>query len=410
MTLKVVHVITHLALGGATETVLTTCRLADPARFEMSVLSGETSEDEATLEVSARQEGTALHHLPSLKRAIRPPADGRAYRDLVAWLRRVRPDIVHTHGSKAGFLARIAARAAGVPVIVHTVHGWGHHERQHPLVRRAYVALERRAARGTDCLVAVAAANRDKGLADGIGRFAQYEIIHSCINIAAFRDVAVDVPTLRASLGIPADALLVGTIGRLAPQKAPQDFVRMAALVHAQRPRTHFVWVGGGPLEFAMRGWIAEAGLGSVVHLLGYRDDVPQLLRVLDVFVLTSLWEGLPRVFAQAMCAALPIVATLVDGAPEAITHGENGFLVAPQDMEAMAAHVVSLLDDPALRHALGQRGRSMADPKFSERHMVHQIEALYLRLAHEKGLLAPGPLSSAPPPNYSASPPTVTL
>lgn len=410
MTLKVVHVITHLALGGATETVLTTCRLADLARFEMSVLSGETSADEATLEAAARQDSIALHHLPSLIRAIRPPADLRAYRDLVAWLRRFRPDIVHTHGSKAGFLARLAARAADVPVIVHTVHGWGHHARQHPLTRRVYVALERRAARCTDCLVAVAAANRDQGLVDGIGRFAQYEIIHSCIDIAAFRDVVVDAPALRAFLGIPPNALVVGTIGRLAPQKAPQDFVRMAALVRKARPDTHFVWVGGGPLEAAMRGWIADAGLGEVVHLLGYRDNVPQLLRIMDVFTLTSLWEGLPRVFAQAMCAALPIVATRVDGAPEAITHGENGFLVAPQDMEAMAGQVVSLLDDPALRHALGQRGRGMADPQFSERHMVHQLEALYTRLAHEKGLPVPIPHSPAPSPNYSASPPTVTL
>lgn len=407
--LKVLHIITHLALGGATETVLTCCRLADPAGFEMSVLSGKTSSEEATLDAAARRDGIALHHLPSLVRAIRPIADLRAYRDLVAWLRRFRPDIVHTHGSKAGFLARMAARAAGVPIVVHTIHGWGHHERQNPLVRRIYVALERRAARLTDCLVAVAAANRDKGLADGIGLEKQYVVIHSCIDIAAFRDVVVDAPALRAALGIPPEVPVVGTIGRLAPQKAPQDFVRMAALVHARRPDAHFVWVGGGPLDAAMRARIHDAGLDDTVHLLGYRDDVPQLLRIMDIFALTSLWEGLPRVFAQAMCAALPIVATLVDGAPEAITQGENGFLVAPQDMEAMAAHVLSLLNDPALRRTLGQRGRAMADPKFNEQHMARQIEALYLRLAREKGLLAADSFSPAPA-SISSSPPQVTL
>lgn len=409
MTLKVVHVITHLALGGATETVLTTCRLADPARFEMSVLSGETIWEEATLEAAARQDGITLHHMPSLIRTIRPPADLGAYRDLVAWLRRARPDIVHTHGSKAGFLARLAARAAGIPVVVHTVHGWGHHARQHPLVRRVYVALERRAAHVTDCLVAVAVANRDKGLADGIGTSPQYQVIHSCIDIAAFRDVAVDVPAVRASLGIPPEAPVIGTIGRLAPQKAPQDFVRMAALVHAARPDTHFVWVGGGPLESMVRGQIAEAGLSEAFHLLGYRDDVPQLLRVMDVFALCSLWEGLPRVFAQAMCAALPIVATCVDGAPEAITEGENGFLVAPQDMVAMAEHILALLADPILRRAMGQCGRALAAPKFDEKHMVHQLEALYLRLARDKGLLHADPLLPTLPADYSASPP-VTL
>ncbi len=390
--LKALQIITHLALGGATETVLTMCRLADPSRFDMSLLSGEASSEEATLDESARQDGIALHHLPSLVRAIRPPADVRAYRDLVVWLRRERPDIVHTHGSKAGFLGRTAARAAGVPVVVHTVHGWGHHERQHPWLRRVYVALERRAARDTDCLVAVAAANRDKGLADGIGIPSQYAIIHSCIDIAAFRDVVVDAAALRLELGLPPDAPVVGTVGRLAPQKAPQDFVRMARLVHARCPDAHFVWIGGGPLEDALRGWLAEASLADVVHLLGYRDDVPQLLRVLDVFALTSLWEGLPRVFAQAMCAGLPIVATRVDGAPEAITHGENGFLVAPQDMDAFAAHVITLLEDPALRRTLGQRGREMADPQFNQQHMVQQIEDLYLALAQGKGLSVPDP------------------
>jgi len=405
--LKVLHVITHLALGGATETVLTCCRLADPAWFDMSVLSGETSAEEATLDASARQDGIALHHLPSLVRAIRPSADLRAYRDLVAWLKEFRPDIVHTHGSKAGFLARMAAHAAGVPIIVHTVHGWGHHERQNPFVRRVYVALERRAACHTDCFVAVAAANRDKGLADGIGTKQQYEVVHSCINIAAFRDIVVDAPALRTALAIPPDALVVGTIGRLAPQKAPQDFVHMAALVHARRPEARFVWIGGGPLEEAMRAWIAQAGLMDVVHLLGYRDDVPQLLRVMDIFVLTSLWEGLPRVFAQAMCAALPLVATNVDGAPEAITQGVNGFLVPARDMEAMAAHVVSLLDDPDTRHALGQRGQIMADPQFSEQHMARQIESLYLRLAREKGLLD---ISSSPSLLGSSASSTVIL
>jgi glycosyltransferase involved in cell wall biosynthesis len=326
---------------------------------------------------------------------------------MVHWLRAHPMDVIHTHGSKAGVLGRLAASKAGVPVIVHTVHGWGHHARQHPLVHGFYVAAERRAALVTDRLIVVADSDRERGLVDGIGTPNLYQTVRPGIDLPRFRDVAADPCAAKAALGLPPNALVVGTVSRLAAQKAPLDFVRMAAIVHARRPDVHFVFVGGGPLAGIVADAVCAAGLTNVVHLLGYREDVPQLLRALDVFVLNSLWEGLPAVFAQAMCAALPLVATHAGGASEAIVEGENGFLTAPGDPDALAARVLSLLDDPNLRRKMGARGLSLVDPLFSEERMVHQIEALYLRLVHEKGLLAPDPLSPAPPPDYSLRLPT---
>ena len=322
MPLKVLHLITHFAVGGATEPTITTCQYLDPMRFQAMILSGVTDAGQQTMLPQAEAAGVTVEILPSLHRSIRPGPDRRAYRDLVAWMRNGGWDIIHTHGSKAGVLGRLAAREVGVPVIIHNVHGWGHHGHMHPLLRRLYVLAERRAARVTDRFILDATANRDKGLADGIGRRDQYVTVYNGIDIGRFRDIASDAGALREALGIPRDAPVVGTVGRLAPQKAPDDFVRMAAAIHAQRPETHFVFVGGGPLQEQTEAQIQDAGLEAVMHLLGYRNDVPELLRVFDIFALTSLWEGLPRVFAQAMCASLPIVATHVDGAAEAIREG----------------------------------------------------------------------------------------
>ncbi len=410
MTLKVLHIITHLAVGGATKNLLALCRLSDRACFSPAVLCGATASDEAMLDGAQEGGGISVHLLPRLRRPLSPLADYFAYWDMVHWLRAHPVDVVHTHGSKAGVLGRLAASKAGVPVIVHTVHGWGHHARQHPLVRGFYIAAERRAARVTDRLIVVADSDRERGIADGIGRLGQYQTVRPGIDIPRFRDVTADPRAVKEALGLPPDALVVGTVSRLAAQKAPLDFVRMAAAVHARRPNVHFVFVGGGPLAELMADAVRTAGLTDVVHLLGYREDVPLLLRALDVFVLNSLWEGLPAVFAQAMCAALPIVATRAGGASEAVMENENGFLTAPGDPDALAARVLSLLDNPALRRQMGTRGLSLADPLFSEAHMVHQIEALYLALAHQKGLPFPFPHSPAPSPGYSASPPTVTL
>lgn len=399
--LRVLHIITHLALGGATKNVLALCRLSDPAAVEPAVLCGATSAHEEALDGTEDSRGVSLHTLPSLRRPIHPLADSRAYRDLIGWLREGRWDVVHTHGSKAGVLGRLAAAKAGVPVIVHTVHGWGHHERQRRAVRKLYVAMERRAARVTDRIIVVADASRDQGLADHIGTTGQYVTIRGGIDIRRYRDVVVDRRALRRSLEIPYDAPVVGTVSRLADQKAPGDFVTMAAHIHVRHPEAHFIFIGGGPLQEKIEAQVRAAGLGGVVHLLGYRDDIPQLLRAFDVFVLNSLWEGLPAVFAQAMCARLPLVATNVGGAAEAIREGENGLLVRPSDPVGQAEAVMRLLEDASLRQRMGQRGLEMVDPLFCERDMVRRVEALYWECAQARGMVPPSSL----PLNRSSEP-----
>ena len=375
--IPVLHIITRLIVGGAQEHTMLTAALLDPDRYAVDIVSGPQTGSEGSLIEEVRAHGIPLTIEPALVREVNPLKDLQALFRLTGFIRRGRYTIVHTNSSKAGILGRWAARLAGTPVIVHTVHGWGHHERQHPLVRRFYILLERATARITDKLIVVSPRNTEKGLADGIGTPEKYITIRSGIELDRFLKPTRPREAVREELGIPPDVPVVGTVTRLSPQKAPLDFVDAAAHVAARRPDVHFVIVGDGPLRAEMEAAIAVRSLTDRVHLTGLRRDVPDLMHSFDVFALTSLWEGLPRVLPQAMTTGLPIVATAVDGNAEAVTDGVNGFLTPPGDPQAMAAALLRLLEDSVLARRMGEAGRRKAG-EFSAHRMVSDIAALY--------------------------------
>ncbi|MEO5617934.1 MAG: glycosyltransferase family 4 protein [Candidatus Eisenbacteria bacterium] len=378
--LRVLHIITRMIVGGAQENTMLSCALVDRTRFASELLCGPQTGPEGELHGETRARGVTLHLEPGLVREVHPWMDAVALNSLVRFLRRGRWDIVHTHSSKAGILGRMAARIARVPVVVHTAHGWGFNPRQTPLVREFYAALERKCARWCERLIVVGEADRDVGLTLGIGRPEQYQLIRSGIEIEAYRDVPVGREEVRARFGIPAEAFVVGCVGRLSPQKAPLDMVEAFARVAKEEPGAHLLMVGDGPLRGAVESAVAAHRLRGRVHLAGLRRDVPELLRALDLFALSSHWEGLPRVFPQAMAAGLPIVATHVAGAADAVREGENGFLVEVGDVPALAARMLALARDPARREAMGRSGRERVE-EFSARRMVEQLETLYAEL-----------------------------
>jgi glycosyltransferase involved in cell wall biosynthesis len=382
--IRVLQVITRLIVGGAQETVMLIADMLDPARFEVDVLSGPQTGSEGSLIEQVRARGIPLTIEPALVREISPAKDLLALARLTRFIRRGGYDIVHTNSSKAGILGRWAAHLAGAPIVVHTVHGWGHHDRQHPLVRRAYILLEQVAQRITDRLVVVSPLNIEKGLADGIATPEKYVTIRSGIELDRFRRPGRSREAVRAELGIPQEAPVVGTVTRLSTQKAPLDFVDAAAQVAARRPDVHFVVVGDGPLRAEVEARIVALELADRVHLTGLRRDVPDLLHSFDLFALSSLWEGLPRALPQAMAAGLAIVATAVDGNAEAVTDGVSGLLTPPGDAGAMAAALLRLLDDPALARKMGEAGRERAG-EFDARKMVEDIAALYEALLAER-------------------------
>jgi glycosyltransferase involved in cell wall biosynthesis len=309
-------------------------------------------------------------------REVRPIQDITALFSLVRLFRREKPQIVHTHSSKAGILGRWAARIAGVPVIFHTVHGFGFNDFQKPLVKNIYIWLERITARITTKIVVVSRANAEKGEKHRVFKRGDWILCRAAISVSEFMQPEPRRLKL-AEWGIPENKLVVGMIACLKPQKSPVDFVDVAAAVLKQSSQVHFVLAGDGELRPQVERRIEEHGISAHFTLLGWQTDMPEVYRNLDVVVLTSLWEGLPCVFSEAMAGDLPIVATNVDGAREAIVDGDNGFLHEPHDIQGMAKSVLKLLQDPELRHTMGRRGKSRV-MEFDISTSVANLESAY--------------------------------
>jgi glycosyltransferase involved in cell wall biosynthesis len=229
----------------------------------------------------------------------------------------------------------------------------------------------------SNALVVVTPVDRDAGLKESVGRRDQYHTIRSGVDLERFRSPARSDASVRAELGVPAGAPVVGSVMRLSEQKAPVDWVRVAARVGAQRPDVHFVIVGDGPLRVDTEAAADADGVSDRLHIAGMRDDVPDFLQIFDVFLLASHWEGLPRVLPQAMAASVPVVATAVDGTREAVRDGETGYLAPAGAVETLAARVVELLADPERARGLGAAGRRLSD-EFSEARMIENLRALY--------------------------------
>jgi glycosyltransferase involved in cell wall biosynthesis len=382
--IRVLHLITRLIVGGAQENTMLTAQLLDPARWEVAIVAGPQTGSEGSLIETVRERGIPLTLEPSLVREVNPWQDLRAIGRLARLMRRERYTIVHTHSSKAGIVGRWAAKLAGVPVILHTVHGWGHHERQSPLVRAYYIWLEKLTLPITDKLIVVSPRNTEKGLADGIGTPDDYVVIRSGIELDRFGHPQVAWAETRQAWGLPLHAPVVGTVTRLSPQKGPLDFVRAAAQIAQANPEVYFLMVGDGPLRGEVEQLAAELGIRDRLVLTGLRRDVPELLAAMDIFALSSLWEGLPRVLPQAMATGLPVIATACDGSAEAVEEGVNGFLTPPGDPAALADKVLALIRNPDLAHGLGEAGRARV-AEFDVQTMVTKIADLYQDLLLQK-------------------------
>lgn len=385
----VLHIITRLIVGGAQENTLFTAARLNQQRFHVDVLSGPQTGSEGSLIEEALAQNIRLTIMPSLLRQISPLHDLKALIALTRLIRQQRYTIVHTHSSKAGILGRLGARLASAPVIVHTVHGWSFHDYMPAATRYAYILLERWAARFTDAIIAVSQKDIHKGLSAGIGQQEQYHLIRSAIPLEAFDPALYDRAKVRRELGLPLDAPVIGTIGRFSSQKNPLDWVRVAGVVGRERPEARFVLVGDGPLRPQVQAALAQEGLAERTVLTGLRRDVPRLLAAMDIFLLTSLWEGLPRTIPEAQAMGLPVVANRVDGIAEAIRDSVTGYLCDPGELQSMAERVITLLDNPALRAEMGAQGRAVALEEFDLRVMIEKIEILYQTLLKNKQRIA---------------------
>ena len=375
MKAKVFHVITKLELGGAQKVTLMTLERLPRDRYELGLITGPEG---LLVDWANRIPSLTRVWNPFLVREVQPVKDTLALFKLWRLFRRERPQIVHTHSAKAGIIGRWAAKLAGVPLIFHTAHGFGFNDFQRPAVRNFYVAMERLTGKITTKLFLVSYANADKAEKCGMVRRGEWVLARDSIAVEEFLQPRPKRLRLR-EWGIPEDKVIVGMVACFKPQKSPEDFVEVAARVLAKTDRAHFVMAGDGELRESVEARIRQHGIGSKVTLLGWQNekDMPEIYRNLDIVVLTSLWEGLPCVFSEAMACELPIVATNVDGAREAIVDADNGFLHQPHDIEGMAQSVLKLTADSELRRTMGERGRKRV-MEFDIGTSVDTVESTY--------------------------------
>jgi glycosyltransferase involved in cell wall biosynthesis len=389
MKIKVIHMITKLELGGAQQNTIFTVANLNREIFHPVLWSGPGG---ILTDYASKDFGEDFKLVPHLFREVNPKNDLLALLELRQMLKQEKarepdaPIVVHTHSSKAGILGRIAARLTHVPIIVHTFHGFGFNDFQPRPVQAAYILAEKITGGMTHGLVFVSRTNMERAKDLKIGREDRYRLIRSGIDLSEFKPKSIDRRSKRREMGVAEDGKVVTMVACFKPQKNPVDFIRMAGLVLKQVPDAWFVVAGDGELRPEMEAAISQYGLKDRVRLLGWRKDVPEILWASDLLVLTSLWEGLPRVFPQAMSAGLAVVGTKVDGGPEAVIDGQNGYLVPPRDFEAIARRVVELLKDDARRESMGKRGSEMA-AEWDIHKMVRDQEELYQKLLKEKGL-----------------------
>jgi glycosyltransferase involved in cell wall biosynthesis len=302
--------------------------------------------------------------------------------EIYRFIKRNNIDIVHTHSSKAGILGRCAARFARVNFIIHTVHGWSFNDYQPGFIRYIFIGLERLAAQFTHKLIVVSYYDKQKGLINRIGREDKYIIIRYGIDYTEFfkKDQKI-----KEELGIDNADLVVTMISCLKPQKSPQDFVKLAFLVNRVQPDIKFLLVGDGILRRRTQELIDSFNLEKCVILTGWRRDICRILSATDVFVLTSLWEGLPIVVLEAAASSIPAVATHTGGIAEAISDGKTGFLIPSRNLKLMSERLALLLKDESLRRQMGENAKNKLGPKFMLTNMVKDTQNLYDSLFEAK-------------------------
>lgn len=377
---RVMRIIARLNIGGpAIYTVLLTQRL-NPERFESTLVTGQVSPNEGDMSYLAREKGVEPYVIPELGREIHWRNDLIVLWKLVRLMRRMRPAIVDTHTAKAGMLGRVAAKLAGVPIIVHTFHGHVFHSYFSPRTTQLFLMIERTLARFTDAIITVSPKQRDEILGYGIGRPEHVHAIDLGLELRRFVEEMPQQGILRHELGVNADTPLVGMIGRLVPVKNHHLFLDAAQQALTQRADIHFAILGDGELRDELERHAAELQITGNVHFLGFRPNSPAMFADLDVVALSSLNEGTPVTLIEAMAAGKPVVSTDVGGVADVVgDDGAAGMLVPSQNPAAFSDALLRMLAlSPDERQTMGQAGRERVYPKYDISTLTGRLENLY--------------------------------
>ncbi|MBU2614695.1 MAG: glycosyltransferase family 4 protein, partial [Elusimicrobia bacterium] len=323
--------------------------------------------------------------IKNLLRQINPFNDFFALMSLISILKKEKPDIVHTHSSKAGILGRFAAKIAGVPKIVHTFHGFGFNDFQTPLIRNIYIFSEKLTSLVSNKLIFVSEQNMSTAGFYKIGKKTDYLLVRSGIKLSNYRNIKINTLAKKRELGLQENSKIITTIGPFKPQKNLIDFIKVAKIVCGKLSDVIFLIIGDGQQRNILEEEIRKLKLTGKVLLLGWRNDINEILAITDIFSMTSLWEGLPRSAVEALVSGKPVIAYSIDGNNDIIKNGYNGFLTKPKDIDALSENIIKLLKDEKLLNNLSQNAKNSIDGTFDIDYMVKQQENLYTNLIKER-------------------------
>ena len=380
--LRICHVITRMIVGGAQENTLLTILGHREAGQECELVTGPSPGREGELLKQSVDTGLKVTVFPELVRELSPVNDLKAYFRLKRYFKENRFDVVHTHSSKAGIIGRFAARAAHVPVVVHTVHGQAFHPHEKWYRNSLYIMLERLAACKCDRIYAVARAMIDQCVAARVAKREKYKVVYSGMDTTRFASAKRDIE-LRKRLGIPENARTIVTVARLFPLKGYEFVLPAAERMIAKYPDTHILIVGDGPMHDELLAKIAAAGLSEHFHFAGLvpPDKVADYLAQGELLWHLSLREGLPRAVVQALACGIPAVGFALDGTPEVLENGRTGFAVKPESVDAVVEATTICWDDDALRAQMGAEGRRRVLEQFDWRCMAEILLREYREL-----------------------------
>ena len=377
---RVLRIFSRLNVGGpSVHVILLTAGLRDRG-YETRLVVGFEGAREGDLVDLAIEKGVEIHRLAALGREIRPLSDFRAFLALLRLMRRLRPAVVHTHAAKAGFLGRLAARFAGVPLVVHTFHGHVLRGYFGPWKSAFFTRLESSLGRFTHVLLAVSEAVKQDLVALGVAPAEKIRVIPLGLELEPLSG-ALPRGSLRREAGFSDKAPLVGAVGRLVPIKDLGTFLAAAVLVRKSMPEVRFSVVGDGEARTLLQDEADRLGLSGIVFFHGWRRDMPAVLGDLDVVVNCSRNEGTPVALIEALAAARPVVATRVGGTPDLLGAGVRGLLVSPGDATALAEAILASLGEPEAARQRAAAGRSYVLRNHSAARLIGDIDCLYREL-----------------------------
>jgi len=382
--IRVLHIITRLDHGGSSiNTIETVCRL-NKEKYRTDLISGRTYDPRKEIEHALIQKNIHVTFIDELRREIHLWFDIIALLKLYLAIKKGKYDIVHTHSSKAGILGRWAAKWAGVNAIVHTPHGHVFYGYAGPVLTKIFVILERITARITDKIITLTDMGRDEHVRFKVAPRAKFETIHTGVDFSHFNR-SIDPDKVRDSYQLPEKTFLIGSVTRLDPVKGTDVLINAMAQINRQFPQTRLMIVGEGSQRTKLKEQCQSLRISDKVIFTGYRKNVSELMQIMDVFVLSSFNEGMPRAIVEAMACGRPVIASRTGGIPSLIREGEDGFLVPPGDVQALVQAMSGFVSHMDRGTAFGQRGKAKifehhrAD--YSVESMLNKIETLYSKL-----------------------------